>query len=140
MLQVVDEVAHASRLCFKVPVVVLVRSDLHRYAPNYLDPQSLHPLNLERVVGHKFDALGGRTDSKHIWEGRGGGAEVAEINRICGVRVLSSAHKLYDMFQFKIIHSKVRTTTENEGRLREAGLLRFPACPYGKYSINFLIY
>lgn len=58
MLQVVDEVAHASGLGFKVSMVVLVRSHLHRYASDHVNPQSLHPLYLERIVGHKLDALG----------------------------------------------------------------------------------
>lgn len=74
MLQVIDEVAHASGLGFKVSVVVLVRSHLHRYASVHLDPQSPQPLNLERVVGHKLDALGMRTHWRmghaRSWEGR----------------------------------------------------------------------
>lgn len=57
MLQVVDEVAHASGLGFKVSMVVLVGGNLHRYASVHLNPQSPHPLYLERVVGHKLDAL-----------------------------------------------------------------------------------
>lgn len=58
MLQVVDKVTHASGLGFKVAMVVLVRSHLHRYASDHADPQSPHPLDLERIVGHKLDTLG----------------------------------------------------------------------------------
>lgn len=57
VLQVVDEVAHASRLGFEVRVVVLGGGHLNRDSCLHLNPPGPHPVDLERVVGHQPDAL-----------------------------------------------------------------------------------
>lgn len=57
MLQVVDEVAHAVGLGFKVAAVVLAGGHLDGNPSLHLHPRRPQPVDLERVVGHELDAL-----------------------------------------------------------------------------------
>ena len=64
VLQVVDEVAHASRLGFEVRVVVLGGGHLNRDSCLHLNPPGPHPVDLERVVRHELYALEKRSASR----------------------------------------------------------------------------